>query len=126
MIDREFTITKNGQSKDKILFKRLQSLMKDEKLFTNSRLQVSDLVDKLSSNQKYISQSINQHFGSNFNDYLNSYRVDEAKKLILVHKHLSLHQIMQNCGFRSRSTFAAAFKKFSGMTPGEFRKIADE
>ncbi len=124
--DNITTIIKEGQSEEENLFNRLQSILEEEKLFTNSRLQINDLAERLSSNQKYISRTINQNFGSNFNDYLNSYRVDEAKKLILAHKHLSVDQIMHNCGFRSRSTFAAAFKKFSGMTPGEFRKIADE
>ena len=124
--NRSSIIIEKDENSSELLFKRLENIMQEEKPYKNSQLIFEDLVNKLSTNQKYLSNTINRFFGSNFNDYINSYRVAEAQRLIISHQSLTMEQIMHQCGFRSRSTFSTAFKKFSGMTPGEFRKMDNE
>jgi len=73
-----------------------------------------------------LSKLMNTHSGSNFSDYINKYRVEEAKKL-LGDNSFSAYTIVAiglECGFNSKSTFYSAFKKFTGVTPTAFRKEA--
>ena len=71
-----------------------------------------------------ISKLINGREGCNFSDYINKYRVSEAKKL-LADKNFDPYTIVAiglECGFNSKSTFYTAFKKFTGQTPTQYRE----
>ncbi len=118
--------TENGQLEQ--LYLKTKRLIQEEKLFQNPNLTIDEVVGLLGSNQKYLSQAINQYHQSNFNAFVNSFRVAEAERLIIENKNgtYSLEQIMYKSGFQARSTFIAAFKKISGMTPGEFQKMDRE
>lgn len=108
------------------LFLDIINLMKNEKIFTDPDLNVSALAAKLYTNQNYISQAINAHAGINFYGFLSKQRVQEARKLIEENGNLglSLEQVMVRSGFRSRTSFIEAFRKFTGMTPGQYQKYA--
>jgi AraC-like DNA-binding protein len=102
--------------------------MKNEKIFTDPGLTVSTLATRLNTNQKYISQAINANAGMNFSLFLSKQRVQEARKLIEENGNLglSLEQVMVRSGFHSRTSFIEAFKKFTGMTPGQYQKYAHD
>jgi len=75
--------------------------------------------------QPYVlSAVINQVFKTNFNDFLNSHRIDHAKTLIQngQAKMLTLEGLSEQCGFNNRNTFTTAFKKHTGQTPSDFIK----
>ncbi|HEY6977964.1 MAG TPA: AraC family transcriptional regulator [Chitinophagaceae bacterium] len=77
--------------------------------------------------QPYIlSAVINQVFKTNFNDFLNGYRVDHAKTLIQngEAKLHTLEGLAEQCGFNNRNSFTIAFKKRTGQTPSDFIKQA--
>ncbi len=116
-------IVSHGQ---KQLFDEIQDLIRTEKLFLDINLSVSELAERLNTNQKYISQAINEHAGMNFPHFLNKQRVQEARRLIEENGRLgySLEQIMNRSGFRSRTTFTESFKCFTGMTPGQYQRFA--
>jgi AraC-like DNA-binding protein len=71
-----------------------------------------------------LSNIINRHFACNFFEFINSYRVEEAKAMLadatLANK--SMLDIMLDVGFNSKATFNTLFKKKTGMTPSEYRK----
>jgi AraC-like DNA-binding protein len=71
-----------------------------------------------------LSAVINQVFKTNFNDFLNQYRVEHAKNLIGngQAKMLTLEALSEECGFNNRNSFTMAFKKHTGKTPSEFIK----
>lgn len=71
-----------------------------------------------------LSQIINERLKQNFVDFINTYRVEEAKrKLLAPHKsHYSVLAIAEEAGFNSKSSFNSVFKKHARMTPSEFRK----
>jgi len=58
-----------------------------------------------------------------FNNYVNSYRVNEAKKMILEGEE-SMSEVQYACGFNSRTTFYTAFKTFTGMSPSKFKEMS--
>ncbi len=107
------------------LVKDLQRLMSTDKPYLNSELTIHSLSQQLSTNTKYLSYIINKEFGLNFNSYINKFRIDEAKRIFKTEegKLYTMEAISEQIGFRSKSTFNSAFKKYTNMTPSRFRSI---
>lgn len=85
------------------------------------------LAQSVGSNTRYVSHVINEVFGSNFQTYVNSVRIREACRRIDDHAtygNYSTEAIGETVGFNSRSAFATAFKKITGLSPSEYRKIS--
>jgi AraC-like DNA-binding protein len=102
---------------------KLLNLMEKEKPFTDGDLTIQKLAEKLSIPAPHLSQTINERLGQTFSDFINSYRVEAAKRKLLdpALKHLSLLGIAEEVGFNSKSSFNSVFKKYTNMTPSEFR-----
>lgn len=71
---------------------------------------------------KHLSSLLKQEVGMNFTDYLAYIRIEKAKTLLKTTK-LSITEIYESTGFNNRTTFIRTFKKETGLTPSEFRKI---
>lgn len=87
--------------------------------FLNPSLGLESLSEELSISPGTLSRLINLQAGKNFSDYINEYRVEEAKRLLAdpeFHAY-TIVAIGLECGFNSKSTFYSAFRKFTGMTP---------
>ena len=107
------------------LISKLEHLVQVEKIFINEKLSIEDIAIKLDTNSKYISQIINETFNKNFYNYINSYRIEEAKLMLrseLSDKY-SILGIAQSVGFVSKSPFNVAFKRITGLTPTEFKRM---
>jgi AraC-like DNA-binding protein len=99
---------------------KLLAYMQLEKPYLNSDLTINQLSKELSTNSKYLSTIINQDFGVSFVQFINDYRIKEAQVILLENKHLTIEAQCQMVGFKSKSSFNAAFKKNTGMTPSTF------
>jgi len=99
-------------------------LINEEKIHQNNKLSVFELAELLGTNKTYISVSINNVLKKNFRQFINEYRIEEAKKILLDSNfdHYSIDGIAQLVGFSSKSTFNQAFKKFTDLTPTEFKR----
>jgi AraC-like DNA-binding protein len=73
-----------------------------------------------------LSYLLNECFGASFFQFVNTYRVEEAKQLMLSekYKHLNILGIAYNAGFNSKTTFNTAFKKHTGLSPSQFMQSA--
>jgi ligand-binding sensor domain-containing protein/AraC-like DNA-binding protein len=103
---------------------RLEKLMEEEKPFLNPDLTLRDLAKMLHLHPNYLSQIINERIGVSYNDYVNRYRIEEAKKR-LIDSDGGIRNVLEialDTGFYSKSVFNSAFKKFTGMTPSQYRK----
>jgi len=102
----------------------LQDYMDKEKPYLDGELTITSLAEKLSIPSRYISQVINERLNQNFFDFVNQYRVKEAKKLLLQGQapQYSILDIAYDSGFNSKSSFNFVFKKYSRMTPSQFRQ----
>ncbi len=100
--------------------------MEQEKLFLDPNLSVSTLAKELKTNTKYLSYVINLVHGVNFSTFVNSYRIDEAKQLLLQKEtaNYTIETIANMAGFYSKSSFNSVFKKAVGKTPSEFIKLS--
>ena len=108
------------------LFKKVDKLVIEDKLFLSSELKINTLSEKLGTSVPHISQAINENKNISFSDYINSFRINEAKKKLLVKKPDTIFAIAIDVGFNSKATFYHAFKKLTNTTPTEFRKRQDE
>ncbi len=103
---------------------RLYKYMEQEKPYLNPSLSLDKLARRLAIPSRYLSQIINESLGVNFFDFVNSYRIEEAKILLLdtSNGHRSILDLLYDAGFNSKSVFNRAFKRYSGMTPSEFKR----
>ncbi len=103
-------------------YKNLNELMNDEMLYKNANLSLAVLAESLDVHPNYLSQIINDKGGQSFYDYVNTYRVNEFKKLIAdaQHEKFTLIALAYECGFNSKSTFNRYFKKITGLTPSQY------
>ncbi|MGK0272810.1 MAG: AraC-like DNA-binding protein [Cocleimonas sp.] len=92
------------------------------KAYLDNELSLKSLADTCGVSTHLASQAINECSESNFYDWVNSYRIIEAKTLLETHSNINITKVAYNVGFNSKSTFYAAFKKSESLTPGEYRK----
>lgn len=107
-----------------ILFDEINELIVHNKLYLEADISLSMLSKKLKKSSQLISSVINQHAMRNFNDFINYYRIQDAKTMLL-HRESEKYTISSvafDMGFSSLSSFNSAFKKFEGTTPSAYRK----
>ena len=117
--------SKGGLSEEKIheIDSRIIFLFEKEKLYQETELTLQQLADKLQLHAYQVSQAINEGMKKNFYDLINGYRVEEAKRLLLDSKNenYTILSVGFEAGFNSKTTFNTVFKKFTGVTPTEYR-----
>jgi YesN/AraC family two-component response regulator len=98
--------------------------METEKPFTYSSLKLNQLAKMIGTTPNYLSQVINEERDQNFYNFVNGYRIEEAKRMIQdpANEQVTLLSIAYDVGFNSKSAFNTAFKKYTGTTPSQFRK----
>ncbi|MEL6812758.1 MAG: helix-turn-helix domain-containing protein [Bacteroidota bacterium] len=99
----------------------LVEFMESEKPYLKGDLRLDDLAGKLNLSRHHMSQIINEHFDMTFFDFINSYRIDEAKKLLRDDPNLNITDVIYSSGFNNRMSFYNTFKKHTGITPTQFK-----
>ncbi|RMG20439.1 MAG: helix-turn-helix domain-containing protein [Bacteroidetes bacterium] len=97
----------------------ISDLMKNERLFLDQSLCLKSLAEQVQIHPNKLSWLLNEHIGKNFNEYINSFRLETFKEKALDPKnsHLTLLGLAYESGFNSKTAFNAFFKKMEGMTP---------
>lgn len=103
---------------------KLLRLMEAEKPHLNPNLTIAVLARKTGLPYYQLSMIINNQLNKNFFDFVNQYRIEEARRLLSEPSKITgtILQIAYDTGFNSKSSFNKAFKKYTGMTPTEFRR----
>jgi AraC-like DNA-binding protein len=93
--------------------------------FLDNLASLSELAKKIGESPHHVSQVINEKLGQSFFELLASYRVEEAKKILSGDKknRITVEEISEMVGYNSKTAFNNAFKKLTGKTPSEFRKL---
>jgi ligand-binding sensor domain-containing protein/AraC-like DNA-binding protein len=103
--------------------KQLLYVMDIEKIYKNDNLSLQSLAKKISISSHILSQIINEQLNKNFSDFVNNYRIEDAKKMLQeADEETSILHICYEVGFNSKSAFYRAFKKFTKMTPSQYQK----
>ncbi|WP_431160812.1 tetratricopeptide repeat protein [Flagellimonas beolgyonensis] len=116
------TILDNHQME--ILKEELLRYFEEEEPYLNQQLSLKFVAEILGLNTNKMSFLINQAFRANFNDFVNSYRLNHFKSIALDPKneHLTILGLAYDSGFNSKSVFNTYFKKMEGMTPRAWMK----
>ena len=123
--------SKNNDEKEedeKLLFDKINTLIDDEKLYTEPKLNIDFLANEVDINASKLSTIINHFSTKNFNDYINEFRIELAKKLLIDADYINytITAIGLESGFNSKSTFYYTFKKLTGLTPTEYQKSLEK
>ena len=107
----------------RVLELKLNAIMLDDKLFLNNQLNLAELANHLNTSTHNLSFLLNQKMNTNFNDYINKFRIEHAQAMLKSPSmsHLTVLAIGYESGFSSKSSFYSAFKKLTGKTPFEFK-----
>jgi AraC-like DNA-binding protein len=102
---------------------KLKIHMEENERFLDSELSINDLSTELEISVKILSQVINEGYACNFFDFVNKFRVETAKLIFANQddKKLTIQEVMYDSGFNSKSSFNTAFKKFTNLTPTQFK-----
>jgi len=106
---------------------KMQQIMRSKQLYLNPELRMVHFCQEVELPPKIVSQILNHHLHKGFNDFVNEFRVEEAKKKLTDKnfQHLTLEGIALEVGFASRTTFLRAFKKVTGMSPIGYKQKLD-
>lgn len=106
------------------LSKNLMILLNEEKIFKESDLNLEKLSERLNTTRHNTSQVINEHFGMNFFELINKFRINEVIDILKDDIYGSLHiiDVAYEVGYNNKVTFNKAFKKETSQTPSEFIK----
>ncbi|GAB5527739.1 MAG: hypothetical protein Roseis2KO_56110 [Roseivirga sp.] len=98
--------------------------MEQDKIFLNPELTLDDLATHLSVSSRKLSQVINSCFSQNFYEFVNHFRIEEAKRILKESgdSRLTILEVVFQVGYNSKSSFNTQFKKRVGLTPTEYRK----
>ena len=110
--------------KSKMYLNRLLKIMAEEKPYLDASLSLQKLAQQMDITKEDLSQVINEQLGRNFKHLINEYRIEEAKRKLEDPREnqFVILKIAFDAGFNSKSVFNASFKKYTGLSPSEYRK----
>ncbi|MFK8007205.1 MAG: helix-turn-helix domain-containing protein [Saprospiraceae bacterium] len=111
------------QQKESYL-KKLVQFVELNKPYLETELTLAQLSEQINIPSHYLSQVINEKLKCNFLDFINGYRIEEAKEKLadIKFNHYTIVAVAFESGFNSKSAFYSAFKKQVGATPSSYRK----
>jgi len=112
-------LTING--KEELLLNRLVEIMSTENIYNNSDLNLTEVANLLETSTHELSRLINEKTDGSFTDFINQYRIEEAKRLIKTNILYTIEAIGNQSGFNSKSAFYKAFRKVTGTTPAKYK-----
>lgn len=93
----------------------------DEKLYLRKGLTIEDVARFLNTNRTSLSNSINTEEGINFNLWINTLRIEEAKLILNANPQINIFEVSSMVGFSEHSNFSRQFKLITGTTPNTWR-----
>ena len=120
-------IPENDLSRELRLFINLNELLEKEKLYTDPTLNRDDLAQRLGTNRTYLMEAVRTYGGNmTVREYIYDFRLKHAAELLSSPSALSIDQICYDSGVASRSVFYRLFRQSYGLSPNEYRKLAEK
>jgi AraC-like DNA-binding protein len=128
-VEKELPKTKNdndaiSEEQSNLYLEKLIAYMSAEKPYLISTLTLKELSERINLSPRTLSRIINERRNQNFFDFINSYRINDAKLILSnpAKRKMTILEVLYGVGFNSKSVFNATFKKYTGITPTEYRK----
>lgn len=114
-------IVTDCSDKDKLLFEKVEEFMNKEKPYINSEYGRKNLISDMNTNEVYLSRSIRKGINMTIQEYINAWRMEYAKYILLKDMNMTIETVSMDAGFSSIRNFYRLFKETYGMSPSEFR-----
>lgn len=121
-VEDEPAVEQEKPQPDSAYRKALDEWMEKEKPYLNPDFKLMDLQNVLPMNRTYLSQFIHSEYDCSFYQFVNHYRIDEAKRLKIQHPDMKMAEISARCGFSSPSVFSRTFTAIAGITPRDWSR----
>lgn len=119
----EDTTRSSSNEADKELFARIETLMREQKVFKQKGLTRESLAELLGTNKTYVSRAINAFAGKTFVNYINAYRINEAVKMISCpDSSVNAKELAEELGYASVNVFYQVFQRETGLSLSRYRK----
>jgi len=119
---KDIQLNNETSEEDAVLLNAINTKMSEEKFYLNENFSSQDVLTKFKISRSKLDDLLVQSKGISFAEWLNSFRIEYAKKLLLSNEQYTIDALSSMSGFSSRSAFYAAFKKITQTTPTEFIK----
>jgi AraC-like DNA-binding protein len=109
--------------KENEIYAKLQQIMDSEKLYIDPEITLPKVAAKIHTRPHHLSYVINKRMEMTFNEYINSYRINDIKNAMKLkeYQEMKIASIASDYGFNTISAFNIAFKKFTNYTPSQYR-----
>ena len=106
------------------LSKKIKYIIVNKKKYKDKDFSARQLASDIGTNSRYVSAVIRICFGCNYSEFVNKYRIEEAVSILENEKFdgLTMCDVSDLVGFANRQSFYAAFFKFKGMSPCDYKK----
>lgn len=107
-------------------YQALKKLITKEELYLDGNLRLAHISEKIGLSIQDTSRIVNQFSGKNFNQFINAFRIEKAKELLIERVDMHVKEVCYSSGFNSKVSFFSAFKEATGQTPTQYRISAVE
>jgi AraC-like DNA-binding protein len=104
------------------IIQKIEIAFNSKNIYKNPNLTLSLLAQEMKIRPQLLSQFINDNLNKSYTQFINEYRIEEAKKLLKENSNLKIEAVAESCGYNSMSAFYSAFKKITGKTPANYTK----
>lgn len=117
-------IDTKAEGVDAALLEHIEQVMATSKVYMQPDITIDRLAADMNMPVKQLSQTIRHHYGRNFFEFINTYRIEEAKRLLSdpACAEKTIIEIFYDVGFNSKSVFNTFFKRVEGVTPSQYRQ----
>lgn len=113
-------VNENPDVLDKLL-KKFNKVFIEEQAYLDPNMTMEEMASRIGTNRTYISRIVNMKYGVSFREYLNTLRIEHAKKLLMSEPNSSMVSISGRCGFYGANQFIRKFREMEGVTPTVWR-----
>ncbi len=111
------------------LVARIAAVMDETLEYADADFSLERLAELVGSNSKYVSQAVNEHYGKNFSSFVTDYRIRLACRRLAddeAYGAYTIEGVGRSVGYRLKTTFTAAFRRVTGLTPSAWLKLERE
>lgn len=112
-----------GDFQQQLLVTRLHEYLITHRRFANTEMNRDELLIPLATNRTTLSEAVKNVTGKTLMEYIQSIRVEEAKRMLDENPKLTMEAIAGECGMASRTFYRLFYNRYN-ITPSEYRKIA--